>query len=57
MQQYEIIAKAKLKAYTVPQLYAMLLTAYNIGNCNKSFMLNLLNDSYFYFYIFIERRK
>ncbi|KAG4078152.1 hypothetical protein HA402_002204 [Bradysia odoriphaga] len=32
MQQYEIVAKARLKAYSIPQLYSMLLTVYNIGN-------------------------
>lgn len=32
MQQYEIVAKAELKAYAITQLQFMLLTAYNIGN-------------------------
>lgn len=32
MQQYEVVAKARLKVYSISQLGYMFLTAYNLGN-------------------------
>lgn len=40
MKQYEIVAKTRLKAYTVPQISYMFLTLYNIGNLKFYFNTN-----------------
>lgn len=52
MQQYEVVAKARLKVYSISQLGYMFLTAYNLGNStfahlHQHFVLQLKKKHFF----------